>query len=601
MSSCNEGAAGPRIGAVPDTFAPLLVPPGPASLQGFEPLQPAEWIVLRAAARGEIAKVGYRRPRATTPDVRLRAEFLAFLACGGGEGAPVVGRRLQIMGARVVGRLDLSAATLPLSLWLYRCSFSAAPAFDGAQIGGSLTFADCELPGLRAEACRIEGDLALSAGCSIDGEIELAHAQVGRDLNCARLRLCGQGGAEAAARPLRRRLNADAMRIGGDVNLRGGVEAVGELRFVAAQIGGDLRAGGARLTADIDAIGTRGVALNLDRARIGGSVALDAGFSAAGTVRLRQAQIGGDLDCSDADLDAVGDASWGENGSSLRLDQARIGGALILRRLQGPLQGASLAGARVDTLADDAGSWGRDHVLDGFAYTSFGPGAPTDAPTRLDWLERQHADHVDLDYRPGPWRQAIGVLRRSGSAAAADGLAIGRERQLRRIGRIGLGAPPALRWLARLGHDAYGGCAGYGHRPLRLLGAAAIVWVLCAGAYWAAAANGAFAPDAAWSQADPRLAACRPDCARLPAGVPAFQPFVYSLDVLLPLAELRQQRHWVPARAALVPELEAWTGVPLLQWLVWLEAACGWAIVLTWLAGLFGLTNRDRALGLDSA
>jgi hypothetical protein len=591
----------PQNRAVLDIASPIAAPAGAASLRGFEPLQPAELIVLRAAASGEIAKVGYRRPRATTPDVGLRAEFLAFLACGGGDGAPVTGRQLQIIGARVVGRLDLSAATLPLSLWLFRCSFAAAPSFDGAQVRGSLTFADCELPGLRAEACKIDGDLALSAGCSIDGEIELAHAQVGLGLNCERLRLCGNGGAGAAARPLRRRLNADALRIGGDVNLQGGVEAVGELRFIAAQIGGDLRAGGARVTADIDANGGRGVALNLDRARIGGSVALDSGFSAAGTVRLQQARIGGDLDCSDADLDAVGDASWGEDGSALRLDHARIGGALILRRLQGPLQAASLAGARVDTLADDAGSWGQDHVLDGFAYARFGSGAPTDAATRLDWLERQHAAHLDLDYRPGPWRHAIGVLRRSGCADDADEVAIGRERQLRRAGRIGHGAPPALRWLARLAHDAYGACAGYGHRPLRLLAGAAIVWALCAGAYWAAAARGAFAPDATWSVADPRLAACRPDCARLPVGVPAFQPFIYSLDVLLPFAELRQQRHWVPAREALVPELEAWTGVPLLQWLVWFEAACGWTIVLTWLAGLFGLTQRDRGLEFGSA
>jgi hypothetical protein len=556
----------------------------------FEPLWLAELIVLRAAASGDIAKVGLRRPRSPSPDVRLRGEFLAFLARGGGIGAPVAGRRLQIVGACIVGRLDLAGATSPMSLWFFRCTFGAPPRLEGAHVLGSLTFSDCALPGVRAEGCRVDGDLALSAGCSVNGEILLARGVVGRDLDCERLRVRDASGPVAPSR--RRMLVADGMRIGGDVNLSGGVEAVGEVRFVGARIDGDLRAGTARMTADIDESGARGVALNLDRARIAGSVSLDAGFSAAGTVRLRQARILGDLDCSGADFDAVGDASWGGSGSALQLDRARVGGALILRRLHGPLQAASLADARVGSLVDDAGSWGQHHVLDGFAYSRFGPDAPTDAPTRLDWLERQ--DSAVLDHRPDPWRRVIRVLRRMGRDDSAAEFAIGRERHLRRIGRIGLGVPPALRWLARLAHDAWGALAGYGHRPLRLLGAAAIVWMLFGGIYWAAAERGGFVPGPAWTAADPRMAACRPHCAGLPPGMPAFQAFAYSLDALLPLADLRQEHHWIPARRALLPQTEPWTGAPALQWLIWLESVGGWALGLTAIAALFGLGDRDR-------
>ncbi|MGK2900230.1 MAG: hypothetical protein ACSLE9_16365 [Burkholderiaceae bacterium] len=573
-----------------DTRPQDLPHPGASSLHDFEPLLAAESLILRAAAHGDIAKVGYRRPRAPGAEARVRASFLAFLARGGSAAAPVAGRHLQIMGACVTGRLDLAGATLPMSLWLYRCTFVATPLLDGARVLGSLSFADSALPALQAEGCRVDGDLALSAGCSIDGEIRLARSAVGGDLNCERLQL--RGGSDPA-RSLRRMFVADGMRIGGDVNLQGGVEAVGELRFVGAQIDGDLRASGAHLTADIDAAGTRGVALNLDRARIGGSVRLDAGFSAAGTVRMQQAGIGGDLDCGGAAFDTIGDANWGECGSSLRLDRARIGGALILRGLQEPLQGASLADARVGTLTDDAGSWGQDHVLDGFAWTRFGAGAPTDAPARVDWLVRQAAAHVDLDFRPDPWQRAIGALHRTGHGVSASALAIGRERHLRRIGRIGLGTPLALRWLTRLGHDAWGLFAGYGHRPWRLPAAGALLWLLCGGAYWAAADRGGFTA-AAWAASEPRFAACGTDCARLPAGVPAFQPLVYSLDALLPLADLRQERHWAPARHALMPEAEPWVGVPLLQLLIWFEAACGWALALMALTSLFGRRGRGH-------
>lgn len=466
-----------------ETQSQRLSTPVASSWADFEPLLPAERLVLRAAASGEIAKIGYRRPRAPAPELQVRAAFVAFLARGAGEQELRAGGGLQIMGAWVVGRLDLAAATLPLSLWLYRCSFAAVPVFDGAHVRGSLTFSDCAMPGLRAEDARVDRELAITAGCNIEGPMRLARSAVGGDLNCERLSLCG--GSAAPTTP-RRMFVADGMRIGGDVILQGGVEAVGEVRFVAAQIGGDLRAGGAHLTADIDTAGMRGVALNLDRARVGGTVALDSGFSAAGTVRMRQARIRGDLDCSGAALDAVGDASWSDCGSALRLDRAHIGGALILQRLLAPLQGASLADARVGTLADDAGSWGRQHVLDGFAYKRFGPGAPTDASSRLDWLLRQESAHLELDHRPDPWRRVIHVLRRMGHGPSAAQVAIGRERHLRRIGHVGRGAPPALRWLARLGHDAWGLAAGYNHRPARLLGIVAVACLLGAATWWAA-------------------------------------------------------------------------------------------------------------------
>jgi hypothetical protein len=515
---------------------PAGAPRSMQSLQDFEPLLLAELIVLRAAASGGIAKVGYRRPRRPTPDVRLRAEFLTFLARGGGPGAPVVGRNLQIVGACIIGRIRLDHAEVPMSLWLYRCQLGASPRLDGAHIQGSLSFVDSSMPGLYAEGCRIDGDLSFASGSQVDGEV----------------------------------------------------------RLMAARIGGDLCASHARISGTLDDAGSRSVALNLDRMVLAGTARLDAGFAAAGQVRMQQARIEGDLDCSGATFDAIGDASWGENAAPLLLDRARIGGALVLRDLQGPLQGASLMQARASTLRDDAGTWGQHHLLDGFAYSSFGAEAPTDAPMRLDWLARQDVAHLGSDYRPDPWRRVIKALRRAGQDRSAREVAIGREQHLRQAGLIGRGAPSALRWAVRGAHDLFGMCAGYGHRPLRLLVGAAAVWLLCGMLFWAAAERGALAPSAQMLLADPRLASCRPDCAQLPATAPTFQPFVHSLDVLLPLVDLRQQRHWAPARDAMAIDVERWIGTPLVQLLTWFEGAFGWIAALTLLAAVTGLTDRDR-------
>ena len=541
------------------------------TLQDFEPLLLAELILLRAAADGSIAKIGYQRPRNATPDVRLRAEFLAFLARGGGAGAPVAGGRLQVLGACIVGRLDLSHRRIPVSLWLYRCVFAATPLLDGAHLLGSLSFPDSALPGLHADATRIDGELAFNAGCGVHGELHLARAQIGRDLNCERMHLHA---SSKFANTLPCRLVADGAQIGGDVILSGGADATGELRFLGARIHGDLRASGARLSAELDAGGMRGAALNLDRARIGGQVLLDAGFAAAGQVRLQRTRIGGDLDCRGADFDSVGDAGWGDTAAVL-LDRAQIGGTLNLQQLRRPLEGSSLVDAQVGTLLDDAQTWGAHHALDGFAYTRFGVAAPVDATMRLGWLATQRASHFADDFRPEPWRRAIKVLRRMGRGDSAAEIAIGRERHLRRSGLIGLSAPPALRWLPRLGHWLFGAFAGYGHRPLRLVMATAALWIGCAGVYWAAADSGLMAPTAP------------PQSGRSAAPL---RPLAYSLDVLVPLIDLHQRQRWAP----LLTADQGADPAALVQALTWFEALCGWLATLTLLAIATGLTDRDR-------
>ena len=541
-------------------------------LQDFEPLLPAEAILLQAAAIGGIAKIGYQRPRNATPDVRLRAEFLAFLARGGGAGAPVSDGRLQVLGACIVGRLDLRQCRVPVSLWMYRCVFALAPQFGGAQVSGSLRFPDSAMPGLDAEAARIDGELAFNAGCNVHGELNLVRARIGRDLNCERMHLQA---SRKFANALPCRLVADAAHIGGHVILSGGVDAAGALRFEGARIQGDLRASGAHVSGSLDAGGGRGPALNLDRARIGGDVLLGAGFSAAGQVRLQRTRIGGDLDCRGADFDAIGDAGWGDAAAVL-LDRAQIGGVLNLQQLQRPLEGSSLIDTRAGSLLDDAQTWGALHTLDGFSYARFGATAPTDAAMRLGWLATQRPGHFGNEFRPEPWQRVIRVLRRMGHDDHATEVAIGRERHLRRSGLIGRDAPAPLRWLPRLGHALFGAFTGYGHRPLRVLVGACVLWLGCAGVYWVADENGLMA------STQPSLTSAR--------NAVHLQPLAYSLDVLLPLIDLRQQRRWIPA----VADNSLTSPAALVQALSWFEAACGWLATLTLLAIATGLTERDR-------
>ncbi|TXC66311.1 hypothetical protein FSC37_11715 [Piscinibacter aquaticus] len=417
-------------------------------------------MLLRACRHGDIARIGLRRPREATPEVTVRASFLAALALQ--NGAHRQSRRIQLLGAWVEGRLDLGECRVPASLWFFRCVFDTTPLFDGARIQGGLAFPDCELPGLLAERCRIAQDLSLNAGCSIASEVRLQQARIAGDFNATRLSLVGQ----EASLPARRSLLADGIEIAGDLRMADGFDAAGEVRFAGARVGGDLVASGARVHGPVDGTGARRCALVLDRVEIGGDLRLDQGFAAAGSVSARRARIGGDMECCGAAFDRVGDAAWGE-GVSLVLDRARIRGTLRLARLEAPLLGASFVGTRAGALVDDAGTWGERLVLDGFAYSRFGDGASLDSGFRLGWLERQLPAHLTDDFRMQPWQRVIEVLRRMGRGGSAGTLAVRREQRLRRIGRIGSSMPTALRGVARVAHACFGALAGYGWRPQR--------------------------------------------------------------------------------------------------------------------------------------
>lgn len=535
-----------------------------AALAEFAPLRRAEKVLLRACARGDIARVGLRRPLERSDEIAVRAAVVARLAQG--SGLPPGARRVQLLGAWIEGTLELDDCRVPASLWFYRCSFEHAPRLQGARLTGSLSFGDCLLPGLEANHCRIAQDLAVHAGCSVRSELKLEGARIGGDLLASRSQLHDEND-RSARRPLR----ADRARIAGDVRLDEGFEAHGELRFVGARIGGDFIASRARLNGPLDGSGVRRAALVLDRIEVGGSVCLNQGFTAAGRVSLRRALIGGDLDCSMAGFDRVGDATWGD-GDALVLDRARVFGTLWLRQLQGPLVGASFADARVAALADDASTWGERVVLDGFSYSRFGDGAPLDATFRGAWLERQPGAHLEADFRMHPWRKLIAVLARMGHRHSASEIALRRERRLRRIGRIGQSLPQAWRWLAHAAHGLHGVLAGHGWRPQRLAGWAVAVWLLCAAGYWAADEQGVMKP-------------ARPQAAE------AFNPLAYSADRLLPLVDLQQRQAWRPAGAPAAAPIDWAAGA---QALGWFEALFGWAALGLLGASLAGRSRRER-------
>ena len=576
------------------------------SLVHFQPLHPAEKKLLNACRTGAMAVIADERPKEVTADNLVRAGFLRFLALGGDERAPVHEHGVNLRGAWIAGELDVDGAAIPRDIVCWKCHFDLMPIFRGASVAGGLFLSGSQVPGFTGDGMTCSGDLVLRDKFSSVGEVRLLGARIGGNLECDNAAFNGKDDAA---------LSADGAEIKGDVFLGGGFSTTGTVRLLGARIGGNLECNGATFD------GKDGDALSADRAEIQGSVFLLNGFSATGKVCLPGARIGGNLHCTGAKF-------IGKNGG-LSADGIDITGGLILRGLETPLSSASFSSAHVGQLIDDMASWGDDLTLDGFTYDAIAGGAPTDATTRLAWLKKQRRTHHgspdgNNDFRPQPWQQLIKVLRTMGHMEDARQVAIAREEHLRTIGKIGetpAAWPPWKKWiyrpLSRGLHRAFGFLIGYGYRPLRMVLLMVLVWLTCGAFYWYAATEGVMAPSNPLVFDHPRYEHCRPDyipglglaparpkagnwyvCPELSGEYTTFSPLVYSLDLILPLVDLQQDRDWAPIIPTPKEKWHAELGhLTLNHWTrfaVWFEILFGWIASLLLVAVLSGLTNRDR-------
>lgn len=200
--------------------------------------------------------------------------------------------------------------------------------------------------GLRLRGARILGGLTLD-GVELAGRLELVDCQLGahpirlRDARTRTVRLQGvhSGGIDARRAHVRGALLLQDARVHGEV------------RLVDARVDASVECDGAHF-------GLGDVALDADRAQIGGSLALHAGFAATGIVSLQAASLGGALAATGARMENPG-------GVALFANDADISGAVYLNdgftatgmvRMQGARVngGVSLAGGRFANPGDDA-------------------------------------------------------------------------------------------------------------------------------------------------------------------------------------------------------------------------------------------------------
>jgi sRNA-binding regulator protein Hfq len=366
---------------------------------------------------------------------------------------------------------------------------------------------------LNADRIKAIGDVLLSDGFNAKGEVLLRGATIGGDLNADGGTFKTLKSDKNASQTVHAALGADRIDVTGNVFLRNGFSAEGEVRLPNSTIGGNLEAtGGTFKNSD-------GNALNADRIEVG-SVFLNDGFYAEGALRLPGAEIKGQLLVANAELD------------ELNLEGAHVAGSFLWRGIgiRAWWIGShtlDLSGAKVGVLDDQEASWPRRGglLLDGFVYDRI-LGAPTDAKTRLRWLALQPDG-----YFPQPYEQLIAVLRQTGHDDQVADVAIAKQDDLYKHGELGL-------WGKFWGWALYH-TVRYGYEPWRAFMWMAILLLLGTLAFASSAYLNVMVP----SDKDAYESYEKRRKSSLPPFYPRFHAFLYSLDVILPF-DLGQKSHW---------------------------------------------------------
>ena len=563
-------------------------------LDEFGDLSPAERQVRDEICGGQFVTLGDgTRPAADAgPDQQVRADFLRYLILGGCAALPGVipEKGVRIIGALVIGELDLKGARIPRDVVLIDCRFDAVPNVMSAQLD-SLYLNGSALPGLRADGLQAEGKVFLRNAVAT-GEVWLLGANLGGDLDC--------DGARFEAGKSGKTLIADGLQSRGSVFLRN-TEAFGEVRLRGVKLGGDLSCDGAQFNA-----GVSGKALIADRLRAGGGLYLN-NAEAVGEVRLPGAGLGGDLDCDGARLKAS------ESGGALNAAGAAINGNFFLRdkaQITGVLD---LTGAQIGSINDDAACWpdAGNLILNRCRYGALSGKEPVTAAARMRWLDLQDPEKWDQDFWPQPWEYFARLLREMGDTEEARQVLIGKEKRQRadrrkRRRQEGRYIAALWRWfwdtLLRY-------TVRYGHQPLFaflwLLG----FWLFGALLFDMAAGQDAIKPNNAFVLRSAEWVTCAPGYAPPPgsediarntggsqldcflnqpeaASYPAFNALVYSADTLLPIVAMEMQEFWIP------DETQGTRGRATRVFL-WVQIIAGWALSLLAVAGFSGLVRSD--------
>ncbi|WIE48321.1 hypothetical protein [Pseudomonas sp. GM17] len=576
-------------------------------LEHFLPLREAEEKLLARCTLGQLTRLDKNTPIEATKQNSIRAKFLRFLILGGDHNVKIHESGILLSGACIEGVLNLKSATIASNLKLRNCRFAEKILLANARVRGLIDLSHSALRGFSATLLSIDGILCFDKVVSSE-TINLRDSRIGGSLLCRGSQLNGPDGIA---------FTADRAIIEGSVRLQDDFQAIGEVRFCGATLNNQLIIQNSYFRC-MDRI-----TLNITDSTTRGGVFLSPGFKSEGTVRLTNARIAGTLSLTGASLQ-------GKKGASLSARNLQVEQELRLTKLETPLDWVILTDANVKTLNDSPDSWGDRLYLSRFTYNNLLTSRPLTARDRIQWLDKQNPRDAGTDEKKGvasqfkkqPWQQIQKVFEEMGRTEEANQLGMELERRLHKAGLAGrstIGPHPTLV------HHLYGILLGFGYKPMRLVLFFFLTWLSWAAFYWYVALEQAvFAPSdpvvfqhddyltcqpehkAAWARRFPSKPEPQPEkpegagnwytCEVLRGEYTGFSPLGYSLDILLPLIDLQQEKSWGPMtptpKKDPLEEFDNFTWGHVTRLLAWIQTLIGWGISLVLVGMASGLIRK---------
>ncbi len=290
-----------------------------------EPVTPLEQRLLDAAAAGETL-IGEGDPADPTT-TSLRAEVLCHLLGEPTWQVSAKGVRLSLV--RIDGELDLEFQTLRCPLLMGQCVVASdGPVNLNCATAPGIGLAGCRLPGLSGIALRVSTVLDLSFA-KFAGPVDLRAARIDGELVAKEARFEGKVVA----------LSAENLHVEGNVMLNNVTTTDGGINLCGARIAGLLQCTGANLGGAVSAADGTACSLLAEWIDIGSSLRINVGFTAAHTIMLLGARVGGNFNCRGAVLNGANFA--------LNCERLSVGGNLLAEGLSTTAGGFDLRGADI--------------------------------------------------------------------------------------------------------------------------------------------------------------------------------------------------------------------------------------------------------------
>ncbi|MFC0597074.1 oxidoreductase [Streptomyces palmae] len=486
-------------------------------------------------------------PHAWGPERSVRARVVALLLLDGPPPQPGRVAALKLNGVHITGALNLAGGTIEPFVEMRNCRFEQELQLPESKFS-TLRLVGCAVPRIEAARLHTEGDLHLPR-CVVEHGIRLTDAQIGTDLLLNQL---------VVRRDRRgRSITADGLTVGQDLQAEM-IESYGEMSLRGAKVGVSLSLRGSQLRNPYGRRALNAPQLTVERtlyltaAGVSGSPFSSGATPPYGTsntptrgTRIQRFECEGGVRLDD-----------GRFNDAIDLDQARFimenDQELSLRRVQTPelrflgerpQRGrVILSGARVVNLVDRSVSWPGPGQLAmaGFAYEHLIPRGHFPLSRRLEWVAA-----ATPEYHPDPYEMLATALRASGEDSEARDVLLAKQRRRRET----------LPLAGKLWGYLQDWTVSYGYRPGRAAVWMAVLWAL-----------------------GTVLFLRHPPAPLKEGEAPAWNAYLYTLDLLLPVIDLGQDSYWRPV---------GWA-----QWAASLLICLGWILATSVAAGASRLLRR---------